>query len=260
MREEEVEFENKGDKIVGLLSSPDLGSSNLVILAHGFAANMNIELYKKLAHRLVENGYAAYRFNYRFISDSYENFHKITFDGEVDDLKLVIGKFSKRYKNIGVVGESLGGAVSILSYSSQVKCLVLFYPAIFFKNDIRKEWSSEEKIRELNEKGYFSFVKRSTGQILHVGKKFTDGMSSIDDILQEIPKIKCPIMFIHGDSDRTVSYTESGRAFKVANRPKRIEIVKGAEHGFKDDNYMPSEKLQDKAIVLTIEWFKKWLK
>lgn len=260
MKEEKLEFENQGEKIIGFLTLHDLKTNSLILLVHGFTGNMNgpADLYKRLAYKLTENGFAVYRFNFRFTSDSFEDYHKMTIVGEVNDLKLLIKEFSKKYNKIGVVGESLGGAISILSYSSQVKCLVLFYPAIFYKENIANRWSSDEEIRELNEKGVLPWV-RSSGQKLYVGKKFIEEVKKIE-IFPEVPKIKCPILFIHGNADTTVSFTESERAFKVANEPKRIEIIDGAHHGFKDRNYQPSEELQNRAIDLTIDWFKKWLK
>jgi pimeloyl-ACP methyl ester carboxylesterase len=260
MKEEKIVFENQGEKIIGFLTLPDSKTNNLIFLVHGFTGNMNgpADLYKRLAYRLTENGFAVYRFNFRFTSDSFEDYYKMTISGEVDDLKLLIKEFSKKYNKIGVVGESLGGSISILGYSSKVNCLVLFYPAIFFKENIANRWSSDEEIRELNEKGVLPWV-RSSGQKLFVGKKFIEEVNKIE-IFPEVSKIKCPIMFIHGNVDTTVSFTESERAFKIANEPKRIEIIEGALHGFKDKNYQTSEELQDKAINLTIDWFKKYLR
>lgn len=263
MKEEKVELENKGEKIVGFLTLPKLKTNNLILLVHGFTGNMNgssnADLYKRLAYKLTENGFAVYRFNFRFTSDNFKNYHKMTIAGEVDDLKLLIREFSKKYENIGMVGESLGGSISILGWSSKVKCLVLFYPAIFFKENISNRWSSDEQIREMNEKGVLPWIKKSSGQKLFVGKKYIEEINKIE-IFPEVPKIKCPIMFIHGKADKTVSFTESERAFKVANEPKRIEIIDGAEHGFKDRNYKPAAELQNKAIDLTVRWFEKWLK
>jgi len=260
MKEEKVEFENKGEKIIGFLTLPDSKANSFILLVHGFTGNLNgpADLYKRLAYKLTENGFAVYRFNFRFTTDNFENYHKMTIVGEVDDLKFLIREFSKSYGKIGVVGESLGGAISILSYSSKINCLILYYPAIFFKENIANRWSSDEEIKEMNEKGVLPWV-RSSGQKLYVGKKFIEEVKRIE-IFPEISKIKCPIMFIHGNVDSTVSFTESERAFKVANEPKRIEIIDGAHHGFKDKDYQLSEELQDKAINLTLNWFKKWLK
>jgi dienelactone hydrolase len=260
MKEEKVEFENQGDKIIGVLTLPDSKTNSLILLVHGFTGNMNgpADLYKRLAYKLTENGFAVYRFNFRFTSDDFEEYHKMTITGEVDDLELLIKEFSKKYNKIGVVGESLGGSISILGYSSKVNCLVLFYPAIFYKENIANRWSSDEEIRELNEKGVLPWV-RSSGQKLYVGKKFIEEVHRLE-VFSKIQKIKCPILFIHGNVDSTVSFTESERSFKVANEPKKIEIIDGAHHGFKDKNYQPSEELQNKAINFTINWFKKWLK
>jgi len=78
MKEEKVEFENKGERISGFLTLPNLKSKILILLVHGFTGNMNgpADLYKRLAHKLAENGFAVYRFNFRFTSDNFENYHK----------------------------------------------------------------------------------------------------------------------------------------------------------------------------------------
>lgn len=260
MKEEKIEFENKGGKIVGMLTLPELKTNKLILLVHGFTGNMNgpENLYKRLAYKLTENGFAVYRFNFRFTSGNFEEYHKMTITGEVDDLERLIKEFSKKYNKIGVVGESLGGSIVILGYSSKINCLVLFYPAIFYKENIANRWSSDEDIRELNRTGILPWV-RSSGQKVHVGKKFVEEAHSLE-VFSKIQKIKCPVFFIHGDADTTVSFTESERAFKVANEPKKIEIIEGSHHAFKDRNYRPSEELQNKAISLTVDWFKKWLK
>jgi dienelactone hydrolase len=259
MKEEKIIFENKGEKIVGLLTQPEFKTNKIILIVHGFTGNMDGSAYlqKGLANKLSENGFAVYRFNFRFTTDAFENFHKMTIAGEVDDLKLLIDEFAKKYERVGVVGESLGGAVSILSYSQKVSCMVLFYPAIFFKENLANRFSSDEQIREMNENGVLPWVK-SSGQKLYVGKKFIEEINKID-VFPEIKKIKCPLLFVHGNADTIVSLTESERAFAAANEPKKIEIIDGAEHAFNDKDYLPNKQIQDKAIGLTVEWFKKWL-
>lgn len=258
MLEKRLDFKTKSGKITGFLTLPKAISKNLILLVHGFTGSMDgpSDLYKKLAYKLTENGFAVYRFNFRFTTDDFKDYYKMTIAGEVTDLKFLVKEFSKKYR-VGIVGESLGGAISILGYSDKVSCMVLFYPAIFFKENIADRWSSDEDIREMNDKGVLPWTK-SSGQKLFVGKKFIEEVNRIE-IIPKISKIRCPLLFIHGSVDTTVSFTESNRAFKVANEPKDIKIIEGAHHGFKDKNYRPSEVLQDKAIELSVGWFKKWL-
>jgi uncharacterized protein len=259
MREEKLDFKLKDGNIVGLLTTPNAKTDKIILLVHGFTGNMNgpADLYKRLAYKLTESGFAVYRFNFRFTSDGFEDYYKMTITGEVDDLKFLVNEFSKKYNKIGVVGESLGGSVSVLGYSDEINCLVLFYPAIFYKENIANRWSSDEEIKEMNENGVLPWVK-SSGQKLYVGKKFIEEAHNLE-VFPEVSKIKCPIIFIHGNADTIVSFTESERAFKVANNPKEMNIIDGAEHGFKDSDYITSEELQDKAIKITLDWFDKWL-
>jgi hypothetical protein len=85
MIEERIEFENKGEKIIGLLESPETKTSDLILLAHGFTGSMDgpSNLYKRLTSKLVESGFTVYRFNFRFTSDPFENHHVAIIENDI---------------------------------------------------------------------------------------------------------------------------------------------------------------------------------
>jgi fermentation-respiration switch protein FrsA (DUF1100 family) len=55
------------------------------------------------------------------------------------------------------------------------------------------------------------------------------------DNLSKIETIKCPVLFIHGDLDDIVPYTQGRRLFEAASPPKAFFTVRGAGH---NDTYI----------------------
>jgi hypothetical protein len=50
------------------------------------------------------------------------------------------------------------------------------------------------------------------------------------DNLGRIPKVRCPILFIHGDRDEVVPYEQGQRLFEAARGPKAFFTIAGARH------------------------------
>jgi hypothetical protein len=58
--------------------------------------------------------------------------------------------------------------------------------------------------------------------------------SSFDN-LSKIPRLKVPKLFIHGDSDSLVPYTQGRELFDTASPPKAFYTIRGADH---NDTYL----------------------
>jgi fermentation-respiration switch protein FrsA (DUF1100 family) len=57
-----------------------------------------------------------------------------------------------------------------------------------------------------------------------------DRFASID----RIGRIRSPILFIAGDTDRIVPFTDSEQLYEAAREPKRLVVVRGADHNDED--------------------------
>jgi len=263
MKEEKVYFENQGEKIEGILTKPENESKSLIVLVHGFTGSRDGPggLFIKLAKELVSEDFTVLRFNFRFTTADWSEFHKMTIEGEVSDLKLIINEMSKNYEKIGLVGESLGGAIVILGYDDRIKCLVLWYPAIFRKKTaLGKRVLSKESARELEKTGFVK-GRKSNGREYKVGKKFVEELKTLE-IIPYTKNISCPTFLVHGDSDTVVPFNQSERLLNFLKEPKKLEKINGAYHAWKNKDFSTDYnfKAQQKAIQLTAEWFKKWLK
>jgi len=259
-----IYFENQGDKIEGILHLPEKKTNSLIILVSGCTITKDGPakgLWLKLAPELVSNNFAVLRFNYRFTTDDLSEFHKMTIKGEVSDLKLIVDEMSKKYDKIGLLGESLGGTISILGYDERIKCLVLWYPGLFLKETyLGKRFLSKEALEELEKTGFIK-GRKSDGREYKVGKEFVEELKILDVVFQA-EKIYSPTLIIHGEKDQEVPFTQSERLLKILRGPKKLKKLPGICHAFKNKDFTTNYNFeaQQKAIKSTIDWFNKWLK
>ena len=254
MKEMPIILENQHQRIKGSLHKPDNETGSLIILVHGFTGDRNgpDNIFIKLSQGLSEQGFTVLRFDFRGSGESEGDFIDMTIMSEVSDLKTVLNYAKKNgYSKVGLVGESLGGAVSILGCDERIKSLVLWYPVIFRKETFR---DVDEKKQELEKTG--SILIEGGGRTFRVGKSFVEERDTID-IASKIPNIKCPLLIITGDNDSDVHHNQSERAIELSNEPKKLEIIHGADHCFRGEK---TNEWQNEAIELTVDWFKKWLK
>lgn len=262
MKEIPVNFQNDGN-IVGKLSKI-ANPRGLVILVHGFTGSIDGPggtSWKKLSKELNRAGFDTFRFNFRFTSKGWKNFHKMTISGEVKDLNFVLKKFSKKYKKIAVVGESMGGSIAVLSFSKKIKCLVMWYPATDFrKGNWIKRFKSKRALRELREKGYATTEKRSTNEEIKVGIKFIQERLKID-LDKSFRRISSPILVVFSKEDTIVPPKSIIKTFKlIPSKHKRIFGISGTDHawwkpGRRERNFGAEET----AIKKTVSWIEEWL-
>ena len=92
-----------------------------------------------------------------------------------------------------------------------------------------------------------------------IGKEFLDEVRTLD-LIPFVKKVKCPVLLIHGDKDTHVPHSHSEKLIELLKEPKKLEIIPGANHCWRGIDYtVPIPEFQEKALKLTIEWFKKWL-
>jgi len=263
MREEKIYFENQGQKIESILYSPENKTDSLIILVHGFTGSRDGPggLFIKLAEKLVFKNFAALRFNFRFTSEDFSEFHKMTIDGEVSDLKLIINGMSKKYDKIGLVGTSMGGTISILSYDERIKYLVLWFPAIFHREtDLGRRFLSKEAAREIERTGFVK-GRKSDGREYKVGKEFVEELKNLD-IIPYAKLIDSPCLIIHGEKDIVVPFAQSEKLLNFLKGPRKLEKIIGAHHAWENKEFSTdyNSKAQQRAIELTTDWFNQWLK
>jgi dipeptidyl aminopeptidase/acylaminoacyl peptidase len=251
---EKIIFQNsKGQKLVGVLYSPDSKEYPIVIYVHGYTSDKNTSKGKKLGELLPEKGIGAFVIDLSGRGESEGKFENTTITQYIDDLKFAIDEMLKYTNKIGVVGNSLGGIVSLqeTAKDNRVNALALLSPVSKFPHKSRKREFSPEGVKEWKEKGY-TFTKSGRFGMLKLNfSYYEDGLKYGDYSVYE--KIDIPVLIVHGTDDKSVPLEESQELIKHLKNHKLIAL-EGADH-----NYTNPDDF-DKVMKETIKFFNEVLK
>jgi len=131
-----------------------------------------------------------------------------------------------------LLGSSMGGFVSLLVASRREEIrAVAAWATPFGFNELRDAItaSSDGIIRE----GFFDDAQQ------YSAAAFVPGVKNL--------------LIIHGDRDELVPLHHAERLYNSAHEPRRLEIINGGDHSIIDP------RLREKAVLLSLGWFKKWV-
>ena len=157
-------FNERNERLVGVLHIPANKSKIAYIIAHGFTSNKDRNRFKQIAAALNKIGIAVFRFDFGGSGESQNR--EITVEAQVADLEAAIELMRDYgFSKIGLIGESLGGLVALLAYKpSIVYDLILIAPV----THARKELTDETFQRQFRKRGYVSY--RKDGRVLKCRK------------------------------------------------------------------------------------------
>jgi len=239
---EKVFFSNsRGIKLSGVIHAGNLDCC--VLISHGSFANKNRERLVRLAGALNECGFSVFRFDFSGCGESQDL--PITVFQEVDDLKSAIAFMKARgCTRFGLMGESLGGLVSLLACDSSVYSMVLWVP---FTDAKKSSMLEDPKVKEeLEREGKIVFQK--DGKALVVPRQYFVERERVNqkDLLAGI---RIPVLIIHGTDDGTVPLAQSRQAVKLLPKGSELFEVRGGSHTLDK-----SMDLLSKVIEKTVDW------
>ncbi len=241
---EEVTFYNsKGQTLSGVFNYPDSYPSNMVIMSHGFLGDRDCSgIFIKAAEDFTKYGLGGvFRFDFGGSGKSYDT--TITVSGQLDDLLSAIKHVRKKgFENLMLLGYSLGGLYSAMSYSKGIKTIVLWAPVTMAKTPT---FFKDKEIQERLESNGYITLKNMDGKDHIVGKQYLKERLSIDQRMI-LSKIKCPVLIIHGDKDESVPVKHSIKAKAYLPEGSQLEIIKGGDHVFTNKT--------DTVISITLNW------
>ena len=217
--------ERDGLSIYGNLYVPTSHEQKLpaVILSH--SANMTSDSMKSYCERIAKMGLIAYSFDFCGASPQSRSDGKqsdMTIFTEVEDLTAVLQMIQELdfvdRQNIFLFGTSQGGLVSALvaaQYPSDIKGLVLFYPAFNIPETVQR----------------FSKLTPKESQSAYITTL------SDFDVYEHIKPYKDDVLIVHGTTDFVVPYSYSEKAAEVYENCE-LHLIQGATHGFNADNYV----------------------
>jgi dipeptidyl aminopeptidase/acylaminoacyl peptidase len=229
MKEKIVKFGEYG--LAGVLHSPSEEAPTCIITCHGLMSSKDSEKYVEISRRLCGEGFAVLRFDFRGCGESGGRFEDTSLTGRIEDLESALDFVKEQgYESIGVMGSSLGGTVAILTAAKdkRVKALVT--------------WATPCHLDELFQEEVIEGLEK----LKLDAKKY--------DVVKAVKEMHCPILIVHGSLDEQVPLSHAEVLYENANEPKSIQIIEGADHRLTNSTH------RKRAIELTLNWFKKYLK
>ncbi len=244
----EISFKNnKGQTLRGDLYVPEKKYKlkyPTVIVCHGLGGNKDAQNKVDLAEALFKQGFIVLRFDYSGHGKSEGDYADLTVTQEVNDVKAAIEalydlpKVDK--KNLGLVGHSLGGTVTIIEAAtdSRIKSAVSIAAVVdmikplnlFVGPNNLKKWPATGTVDMAEGKLKYEFMIDF--------RKY--------NVLAYAKRIKIPFLVVHGKKDYHVSIKQGKAIAKAAKA--QLKIVN-------ENHFFDKE-----AIACAVDWFKKTLR
>ncbi|HEU4394812.1 MAG TPA: alpha/beta fold hydrolase [Planctomycetota bacterium] len=250
------------------------------VLCHGNRGYKDWGFFPLLASRLAEEGIATATFNLSGsgITDREgtfgepERFRGNTYGRELEDLARVVDWIVSRRlarggadpigdpPRIGLIGHSRGGAIAILhaAQDARIRCLTTLaapsrigvWPEHYFEAWRRGEPARTHDFRTRSELPLGPEIYRDLGR-----------NRDRYDVLQAVERLKCPLLILQGDRDRSVSIDEAREiASHAAAASTELHVIEGAGHSFQagDKIRRTPPQLLDMVERVTA-WMRRWL-
>jgi len=220
------------------------GHKMIVVIAHGFFNSKETLLLLQLKDSLLDY-YDVLMFDFRGHGKSSGTFSFTS--NEDHDLGSILEYARNGYEAVGLIAFSLGAVISIntLAKTDVVKSFIcVSAPTEFGKIDFRF-WNIDfenDVIYNLNE--------GKIGKSLRLGPFWLNKSRPIDSI----EKVKCPVLFIHGDKDWVIDYQHSHQLYNKAKSKKKIEIISNGPHA----EYL-LRKYHKQVLSVIMDWFSQTL-
>jgi alpha/beta superfamily hydrolase len=236
MKEEKVHFSTSAGKLAGIIHHPDHLSSRCVITCHGLFSDKQSDKFFTIGEHFAKEGITVLRFDFRGCGESDGKIEDTTITARREDLNAALS-FIRTHKpsvahTIGLLGSSMGGYISLIVAASDAMIKAVVAWATPFSFDGLRETIANSNSPQLREDFYQDAHR-------YLATAFA-------------PQAK-NLLLIHGKSDETVPLDHAKRLYRSAKEPKKLEIVRDADHTFSNP------KLRKKAINFSLNWFKKYL-
>ncbi len=229
-----ISFKNRdGLLLKGFINIPKKYDAALVSL-HGFPGSCEGRMQKRLL-KFLGKYYLTLIFDFSGSNKSEGRFEKKLMSKEAKDIKYAIDFLYKNYKfkKLILMGHSTG-AIDASLYAckdKRINKLILSGAVSDLKHAAKYDFN-DEQIKSFWEKGYIVYKK--PGKWINnkkIRKAFYDEFFKLD-IPKSMKKYKKPLLVIHGEKDEAVPLKDAKELYKLANRPKKLVIIKGAKHSY----------------------------
>lgn len=237
--EQEIEVKTPDNHVIyGTLNPLLKNNETLIIFVHGLSGNQYEHHYFNAVPFFNKKGFNVFRFDFYARKPKARPLNKSTITTHTEDLESVIKYFKNKYRNIVLVGHSLGVLAILNADLSDISRIVLWDPTTNFKD-----------IKEKN--GSFN---ADLGQyILHWGMDILVSKEMVEEwkksnLNELVSKLKVPCKFVFaGDRIKYISWKPFLKKIETKNE---TAIVEGATHCFYE------EGTEQKLFEETLSWLK----
>ena len=224
LKYDEVNFKTTDDIDLYGWYIPADSAHYTLLFCHGNAGNISHRLESIKQFR--DLGLSVFIFDYRGYGKSGG---KITEEGSYKDAKAawdyLVNEKNINPQNIIVFGRSLGAAIACKLATKQNLSALIMESAFISVPELAAQIYPFLPVRWLSRFQYNN--------------------------IENIPKISCPILFIHSRNDEIIPFSQGEKLFSIANQPKQFLEI----HGSHNDGFYVSKEIYEKGILRFLESF-----
>ena len=251
-KSENITIDGDHGKLFGVLQAPDHQKNYpLVIIMHGFTANMENAPLSALANALEKGGIASLRFDFNGHGKSEGRFQDMTVPNEIEDAKKVYNYAVKipGVTSVSLAGHSQGGVVASMTAgilgTQKVKSLALMAPAAVLREDAIRGILFGKQYDVLNMPETVDIFNG-----LKLGANYVKTAQNLP-IYETSSQYQGAALMVHGTLDTIVPYTYSLRYQRIYFNGE-VKLIPGEDHGF--------TKNTAGVVKLVADFFHKQLK
>ncbi|PJA99687.1 MAG: alpha/beta hydrolase [Ignavibacteriales bacterium CG_4_9_14_3_um_filter_30_11] len=248
------------------------GTVPCIILVHGFKGFKDWGFGPYIGKYLSENGFFVITFNFSHngVGNSLTEFTELdkfannTFSLEFNELNEIISAYlngnfcNVNNKNIGLLGHSRGGAISIITGCKNNSVNAVATWASVSNLD---RYSEIQKVR-WREKGVFEVLNTRTNQVMKLNVSLLEDIEKNGEdnlnIKKSVKNLNKPFLIAHGKQDLAVPFEEAENIFEWADK-KLTEFypIESTGHTFNIQHpFKGSNQKFDILLNKTAEFFK----
>lgn len=221
-----IEFPSQGQKLAGLLETPDRTIRAYVLFAHCFTCGKDIAAASRISRYLVQHGFAVLRFDFTGLGNSDGDFANTNFSSNTEDL-LSAARFLEQHYQAPqlLIGHSLGGA-AVLAMAAQL-------PEVKAVVTIGAPHNAGHVIHNFD--AHIDTIETSGQAKVSLGaREFTIKKQFLDDLrsqtTEHIESLNKALLVLHSPIDLTVDISDAEKIYKAAKHPKSFVSLDTADH------------------------------
>lgn len=209
---------------------PKKPTDRVAVFLHGFGSDQTGEKATSLGDRLLKEGWAYVKFDFRGHGRSEGSTKDLTLSGLLEDCGEVISPLTGQYRRVALIGSSMG-ACAAAWYAAlnpeRISACAFIAPAFNFVNLILDQ-IGQNRLAEWKKNGVVELVNQRGSMEL--------GYALVEDwrrypLSRLVSKFSTPALILHGMRDEAISYLHSLSFTSRAASPEiEVVLIKDGDH------------------------------